>query len=161
MKSLLRVLGLCLSLLVSCSSLAESAFNFYGVSVADGQLFSMRALKERPKVVNFFWVECQPCKQELPELAQLQQTYPSVVFLALHKGSESLSAIKTFIDSLPSAPEKVIKVDDVVAEKYRANYLPYTLLINQRGEVVHRLTGYTPENMHRLEQWLKQYEPVS
>ena len=106
MKSLLRVLGLCLSLLVSCSSLAESAFNFYGVSVADGQLFSMRALKERPKVVNFFWVECQPCKQELPELAQLQQTYPSVVFLALHKGASHCLRLKRLLIACPRLRRK-------------------------------------------------------
>ena len=84
-----------------------------GRDLADSSLFSFKAyLKqaEKPIVLNFFWVECKPCRKELPHLAQLEQQYgDKAQFLAVHSGLRTKTGmnynqqqVQKFIDSLPA-----------------------------------------------------------
>ena len=156
MRSLLLSVCLVVSLFFSVNASAEQAFNFFGRLLPDGRFFSLDSLGSRPKVINFFWVNCVPCREEMPELAKLEKHYPQVDFLALHKGTESLSQINAFIKTLDAAPKRLLKVNNLVVERYRADPLPYTVLVDKNGDIAGRIVGYTPANMQQLQRWLKQ-----
>jgi thiol-disulfide isomerase/thioredoxin len=156
MRPLLLSVCLVVSLFFSVNASAEQAFNFFGRLLPDGQFFSLDSLGNRPKVINFFWVNCVPCREEMPELAELEKHYPQVDFLALHKGPESLDKINAFIKTLDAAPKRLIKAEAMVVEKYRADPLPYTVLVDKNGDIADRIVGYTPANMQQLKRWLKQ-----
>ena len=76
------------SLLVAISAIASPAVaqsNELPVIVgrdAAGNLTSLkRAFAGKPMLINFWWVQCSPCKQELPDLIAKEQAYPHADFI--------------------------------------------------------------------------------
>lgn len=115
------------------------------------------------KVVNFFWVECQPCKKELPLLARKQAQYPQVSFVAAHPEPDPetgedypLSVIKTFVDRLPAAPRHTVALTHRAKEQYGIDAYPITLLINAEDKVEAVLRGLDANTVNTLERWLRQ-----
>lgn len=118
----------------------------------DDQSYRLKSDKGRPKVINFFWVQCKPCKLEMPELAKMEKQHPGVKFIAVHTQEEKPEAVVKFIQSLPSAPSNIVLTSGGVQESFQYAGLPHTLLLDAENIVLLSLSGYTPANMQRLEQ---------
>ena len=129
----------------------------------NGNGFYSSDLPSGAKVVNFFWVECQPCKKELPLLARKQAQYPDVSFIAAHPEPDpetgedyERSVIKAFVDGLPAAPRHTIALTHRAKEQYGIDAYPITLLINAEDKVEAVLRGLDTNTINTLERWLRQ-----
>lgn len=123
----------------------------------DDQSYRLKSDKGQPKVINFFWVQCKPCKLEMPELAKMEKQYPGVKFIAVHTQEEKPEAVMKFIQSLPAAPSNIVLTSGGVQENFKYLGLPHTLLLDAENIVLLNLSGYTPANMQRLEQALRKW----
>ena len=162
----LKVLMLLLGVTVAFSSHALNVGDVFPELVGrymndDG--FYSSDLPSGVKVVNFFWVECQPCKKELPLLARKQAQYPQVSFVAAHPEPDPetgedypLSAIKAFVDRLPAAPRHTVALTHRAKEQYGIDAYPITLLINAEDKVEAVLRGLDTNTINTLERWLRQ-----
>lgn len=124
----------------------------------DDQPYRLKADVGTPKIINFFWVSCIPCKAEMPELAQLEKRYPKFKFIAVHTKKESLETITKFIKSLPGAPSNIVLTSSGMQEAFNYLGLPHTVVLDSNNIVLMNLVGYTPDNTKRLNEVLQQME---
>ena len=125
----------------------------------DGEWFRLNRVPPRPTLVNFFWVNCIPCAEELPELARLERQFPSVRFLAVHAEDDDASAIRAYLAKLPAHPSNILQGSSRLQEVYSETAdeflpLPYTVLIDSQGFLTYRSTGYNAATIQRLTQAL-------
>lgn len=122
----------------------------------DDKLYLLSHDKDSPKVMNFFWVECVPCKKEMPELAKLEKAYPKVKFISVHASSESADIVAQFIHSLSAAPSNIVVTQSAAKEAFNVKGLPHTIVMDQNNIVQANLVGYTPKNMDSLKKMLEE-----
>lgn len=128
----------------------------------DGKITSLRrSFNDRPMVVNFWWVKCSPCKQELPDLIAKSEAYPLVDFVYVHaetnaktKSPYTIDAVSGFLNRLSLKLDHVIIGNTQARKSAGIDALPTTLLINKNGRVEQKLVGFTPENTASIKQWL-------
>ena len=121
----------------------------------NGEWFRLNRAPAQPTLVNFFWVDCIPCAEELPELAELERQFPRVRFLAVHAEDDDAEAISQYLAKLPAHPRNILqgssRLQKVYAESgYDFLPLPYTVLINSQGLLAYRSTGYNSATIQRL-----------
>jgi len=138
------------------ANVGDKAPNIFGRTF-DGELFRLSAVAG-PKLVNFFWVKCQPCFQELPELKKLEQKYPNVTFIAVHVNieGEEAEAVQAFIAKVRAAPEKIVLSSKRVQENFDFSGLPHTVVIGADGIIKGRFEGYDgKKSIAKLEKSIK------
>lgn len=106
----------------------------------NGQRYSLKDLKGKIVVLNFWFIACKPCVNEMPVLNSIKNKYDpaKVVFLAL--SLDSKDAVNAFLQQhqfnyiqLPGAA--------AVHKKYHLNAYPVSIVIDARGIVSFVQTG--------------------
>lgn len=137
--------------------IGQPAPNIIGRTL-DDQPYRLKADIGKPKVINFFWVSCIPCKAEMPELGQLEKQHPKVKFISVHTKKESAETVANFIKSLPGAPSNIVLTSSGMQEAFNFMGLPHTVMLDSNNVVLMNLIGYTPDNIKRLNEALQQME---
>jgi peroxiredoxin len=113
------------------------AFELRGLN---GQLYSLKDLRGKIVVLNFWFIACKPCVNEMPVLNSIKNKYDpaKVIFLAL--SLDSKNAVNTF---LQQHQFNYIQLPGVVAvhKKYHLNAYPVSIVIDARGIVSFVQTG--------------------
>jgi len=100
----------------------------------DGKMYSLKELKGKVVVLNFWFIACKPCVNEMGVLSDIKNKYgpAKVVFLAL--SLDGKDAVKTFLQHhqfnyiiLPGAAG--------VHKKYNLNAYPTSVVIDSRGKI--------------------------
>jgi thiol-disulfide isomerase/thioredoxin len=139
----------------------DVAPQFIGRSL-DQKVFALSQLGAGPKVLNFFWVQCVPCREELPHLATLERQYPKVGFVAVHAEPDpdtgsgyELAAVQKFAASLSAHPRTVVLASELVKQQYGIPGLPFSLLLGADNRVEGVLKGYNETTRRQLQDWLQ------
>jgi peroxiredoxin len=124
----------------------------------DGKRVALSDLLGKGPILIDFWATwCKPCIKELPHLNDLYEKYKDRGFLlvAISEDSpRSLSKVKSFIAS--KKYEFLVLLDDnnAVQRKFNFRALPYTVLLDEDGHVIHARMGYRPGDEKVLEEKL-------
>ena len=109
---------------------------------------SAEDLVGRPVLLNFWSDRCAYCIVEMPILNRLYHEYreKGVVFLSIYRDSEE-SLEKYFSDERPYYGKDFVQFPVIpeaadIAQDYHVRAFPITYLIDQEGNVAHRL-GFT------------------
>ncbi|WP_179413764.1 peroxiredoxin family protein [Mucilaginibacter sp. E4BP6] len=98
----------------------------------DGKNYSLKNLKGKIVVLNFWFIACKPCVNEMPVLNSIKKKYDpkKVVFLAL--SLDSKSAVNAF---LQNHQFNYVMLTDaaLVHQKYHLNAYPTSIVIDARG----------------------------
>lgn len=129
--------------------IGQPAPNLIGRTL-DEKSYRLKSDKGMPKVINFFSVTCKPCRQEMPELAQLEKEYPGIKFISVHTQEEKPETVASFVKSLPGAPSIIVLTSGGLQETFNYMGLPHTLVLDSNNIVLMNLSGYTPDNTQRL-----------
>lgn len=118
-------------------------FSYFKTSDIDGNKLSSKNLKGKILVLNYWFINCPPCRMEIPELNKLTEQYKndsSVVFVAV--ALDEKYDLKKF---LKTSPFKYTIVDDGrnVAREYNINSYPTNVIIDQEGKIFFHSTGYS------------------
>ena len=117
----------------------------------DGKTWDTARFLGQTVVVNFWATWCPPCVKELPELSALAQKHKEVVFIGavVHSPAED---VKNMVEKL-GVHYLVAKVDSQEVERFKAESLPTTYVIDSNGKIVWAHAG--PVNMDDLEEALE------
>ncbi|MBN8838201.1 MAG: TlpA family protein disulfide reductase [Sphingobacteriia bacterium] len=110
----------------------------------NGKKISIKELQGKVVVLNFWFVNCPPCRNEIPELNKLVDKYQdsnNVVFIAV--SLDNIAYIKEF---LKTQPFKYRIIDDggFVAQKtYGINLYPTHVVVDTKGIIRFHTSGLT------------------
>jgi thiol-disulfide isomerase/thioredoxin len=134
--------------------IGQPAPKLYGRTL-DDELYSLKTDTGQTKVINFFWVECHPCRDEMPELARLEKEYKNVKFISVHtslaKKAEELESVSKFVKSLKGAPSNIVVTKNKeLGTEFNIVGLPHTMILDENNIVLMNISGYDKKNMKRL-----------
>lgn len=114
-----------------------------------GNELSSESLRGKAIVLNFWSTSCAPCIKEIPELNKLTEKYDAenVKFIAPAVLTDREMLINQFL------PQKTFLYDIVIvnADDFVISSYPTHVIINQNHEVIEIITGYSEENIQKLE----------
>ena len=113
----------------------------------NGNKFDLRKPDGKVYVLNFWFINCPPCKREIPELNELVAKYrenKDVVFIAI-----ALDAERDLVDFLKNMPFDYQVVDDgrYYATKYDVKSYPTHLVIGKDGLIKFSTMGLAPNTV--------------
>jgi thiol-disulfide isomerase/thioredoxin len=126
------------------NSAASSPLDFTLTRIEGGQL-ALSSLKGKVIVLDFWATWCGPCRAQHPLYQQVKERFkdkPNVVFLSIDT-DEDRSLVKPFLDRQKWSQQ--VFYEDGLAGYFRLNSIPTTIVLNPRGEVQSRMSGYVPE----------------
>ena len=139
------------------------SFNLYAESLPNGQLKSIDKKKidlldtidGSYAVINFWFLACEPCKKEMLYLSDFNLKYSKYGFKVLSvntDNSRTLNKVKPFVNSQNYSFPVLLDPKSLYFRKVGAKVCPYLLVVNDKGEIINRHSGYNPGDEIKLEQ---------
>ncbi|HEY0355539.1 MAG TPA: TlpA disulfide reductase family protein [Flavisolibacter sp.] len=125
--------------------------NLFKASDIDGNKFDLRDSSGKIIVINFWFINCGPCRREIPELNDLVDSFSTndkVLFYAV--ALDEKQELKTFLEKMPFK-YKIIDNGRFITEKYGIRSYPTHLIIDTDGKVYFHTVGLASNTVY----WLK------
>lgn len=118
-------------------------------NVKTGEEVASDTFAGKSLLITFFATWCPPCIQEIPNLIEVQNEFGpkkfSVVALSVDQGGSTL--VKKLVEK-KKINYPVMMADSRVTSDFGGVYgIPTSFLINRRGNVVKKYTGYIPHSV--------------
>jgi thiol-disulfide isomerase/thioredoxin len=126
----------------------------------DGQQVSLQQYRGKVVFLNFWATWCIPCREEMPALERLHQTYQAqdlaIISIDLKEGVDQ---VKAFFQKLGLSFPSLLDPNGVVFRDYLVAGMPTTYLIDRDGTMVARGVGgrdwTRPEALQLIQELLK------
>jgi peroxiredoxin len=117
----------------------------FSVEDIDGNAIQLKNLAGKVVLLNFWATWCKPCLEEMGEHQKIYNEFKDSGFVLLaiatdDQRSENKIAplVKTKKITFPVLHDK----NSVIARKYYAQSIPYTVLIDKKGTIIYNHLGY-------------------
>lgn len=124
----------------------------FTVEMFDGSRLSLRELRGKVVLLNFWATWCPPCREELTHVqTQIIDRFAGqpFVFLPVSRGEER-AAVAAFREKTGYAFPMGLDPDRAIYDRYASNYIPRNFVIDQKGKVVLATMGYDPKEFEEL-----------
>ena len=111
----------------------------------NGKQISLSDYKGKIVILNFWAVWCKYCKQEMPDLNELNKSLVKendVVILAVDS-EESINTVKGYLNSNNISMNVLMDSDGAVTKAYGITGFPTTFVINRDGTLFTQIPGAT------------------
>ncbi|OQX91941.1 MAG: hypothetical protein B6D58_05500 [candidate division Zixibacteria bacterium 4484_95] len=116
---------------------------------------------EGPVYINFWATWCGPCKREIPELVKLYEKYHDrgLEILAISTdGTRSEGKVRAFVESYKMKFPVLLDSDkEVFHRKYKGFAIPYGILVDNEGNVLHSAYGFRPGDEKKIIDEMQKY----
>jgi len=155
MKTLIAILFIA-AILVPLPAFAVNAGEVApGFSLKDvnGNAVTLNSLKGKVVFLTFWATWCPSCKEELPDLNNLQQKYADKGFTVLSICIESSeTVVATYLKKHPVTFSVLVDKEGAAAEAFRFSGLPASFLIGKDGLIRYKHSGYDKGSFTLIEQ---------
>lgn len=128
----------------------------FALTDINGQSYNLAALRGKVVVLNFWFITCAPCQQEMPALKQLTVDYhanPDVVFISLAR--EDATKLRRYVANKGDFGFAVVPLPQTLAQEFGITGYPTTAVIDKSGRYVYDNEGYAG-NLLRLRKAIEQ-----
>ena len=133
----------------------QSAPNFKVISMA-GQTISQENYRGHVLVLDFFATWCQPCRQSIPHLVEMNRKYgkQGLEILGLSVDEDGERAVKIFTDEYRVNYPLALVGDSTTAD-FGVRSVPVMYLVDKKGKIAEVYRGYSGESARAMEQSIK------
>lgn len=123
---------------------------FKGEKITDmnGNKYDLKTLSDKIYVINFWFINCPPCKQEIPELNNLVTKYKDnkeVIFLAI--ALDDRTSLKNFFKTMPFN-YNIVDDGKYYAEKYGVRGYPTHVIVGKDGLIKFSTLGLASNTIY-------------
>jgi peroxiredoxin len=137
------------------SSLISAPAPDFSLPALDGRQVSLKQLRGKVVVLDFWATWCTPCRQGLPHLQSLaadaELARKGLVVLAINEG-EKPATIQPFIDQNHYTFTVVQDVDGSAQRAYDLPELPTTIIIGRDGVIRAVFSEWTQDTAHQIDE---------
>jgi thiol-disulfide isomerase/thioredoxin len=119
-----------------------AAFSYFKAKDINGNKINEKTLAGKILVLNYWFINCPPCRMEIPELNKLKEQYKddtSVVFVAV--GLDDKYSIKQFLRSNPFQYQ-IIDDGRFIARDYNIGGYPTNVIVDHEGKIYFHTSGF-------------------
>ena len=110
--------------------------------LTDGKSFKLSESKGKVVVLDFWATWCGPCLQAMPQVDKVTREFKDQgVELVAVNLQESPKQIKAMLERHKLDMPVALDTDGAIAQKYKANAIPQTVIINRDGTVARLFVG--------------------
>ncbi len=108
----------------------------------DGGSVTLRALKGKVVLIEFWATWCPPCRASLPASERIYSAYhgKGLVILGVSLDSGDWDAVKVFRNDF-GITFPILKGDDEVSQNYQVRTIPMFVLVDREGNIRKRYLG--------------------
>lgn len=119
------------------------------------QLSDFNPKKEKITVINFWFIECKPCKMEIPDLNKLVEKYKDydVEFLAIALNKPD--QLKDFLKKT-DFNYTILSIAEQQTIELGIQGYPTHFILNRQGQVVYKATGLEPGSIDKLDKAIEE-----
>ena len=124
----------------------------FTVELVDGSQLSLKELRGKVVLLNFWATWCPPCRQELTRVQKDiidRFAGKEFVFLPVSRG-EKRETVEAFCEKTGYTFPMGLDSARTVYDRYASNYIPRNFLIDKEGKVVLATVGYDDEEFDAL-----------
>lgn len=110
-------------------------------------------------IISFWAMWCEPCKQEMKALVNTYKKYKdkNLHYLAINLDNpRSLAKVKAYVKAQKLPYDFWLDPNSEVFKKLNGQGMPYSLIVNQNGELIAKRTGYIAGDEKEIEEDIKQ-----
>ena len=126
----------------------------FSVTDMKGKKHSLDKLKGKIVVVNFWFMECKPCRMEIPELNKVVDKYKGkdVVFLGMSTNSKT--QLEKFLEK-NEFRYNIVPDSTAVAGTYGVTGFPTHMIIGRDSKITYFSAGYGPGTIEKLDKQIE------
>lgn len=123
----------------------------------DGKQVSLKDFANKVIIIDFWATWCGPCRQEIPHLNRLYEDYrgKGLEIVGISMDTDEPESIKKFTRDFRMEYTVVIG-NESVAEDFGLLGYPTTIIIDRKGNIVKKYTGYQPAFIQEIEKTIKE-----
>ena len=124
------------------------------------QKININEFKGKLLILNFWATWCEPCKEEMPSLDNLQANpeFNNLKIFAINVGKENLKKVNNFFKILNIKNfEPYFDAPISLAKIFSLRGVPTSIFINKNGEEFARIIGFIDFDNKKFIDWLKNY----
>ncbi len=110
-----------------------------------GKQHQLSEWQNKLQIINFWATWCPPCLKEIPEFIKLQNKFKDKNIQFIGIAIDDKDSVQTYLQTININYPILIAGDEglVLAQQLgnNLNALPFTLIIDRQGLVIHRQTG--------------------
>jgi thiol-disulfide isomerase/thioredoxin len=125
--------------------------SLFNTSDMDGNKIDLKDVKDKIIVINFWFVNCGPCRREIPELNKLVDSFKTnekILFIGV--ALDSKNDLENFLKQFPFN-YAIVDNGRWIADKYGIRFYPTHVIIDTEGKVYFHTSGLAPNTVY----WIK------
>ena len=158
-KRILFLFALCFS---TFALTAQNSLPDVSLKSTEGEQINIADYAKDGKITVFsFWATwCSPCKKELNNIADLYEDWQAdydveVVAISIDDQRNS-QKVKPYTDGQAWEYTVLLDVNEDLKRSLNFQTVPFTVVTNQKGEIVYQHTGYVEGDEYELEEIIKE-----
>ncbi|MBI4913449.1 MAG: TlpA family protein disulfide reductase [Acidobacteria bacterium] len=152
-----RILTLLLGALLALPALGGPAPDF-SLRRTDGSVFRLKDHLGKQVILVDFWATwCGPCTKLLKKLQEMKDKYPDVLVVAISiDDAGSQAKVAQYIQGRGYTFTVLLDPDTAVCKMFNPQAgIPFTFIVDKKGEVAYTHTGYLPGQEKELAEKLE------
>lgn len=128
----------------------------FKVSTTSGQQVTLKNYRGRVLVLDFFASWCQPCRESIPHLVEMNRKYgqEGLYVLGMSADEDGVRAVKSFADKHRITYPIALAGESTLTD-YGVRSVPVMFVIDKKGQVAGVFRGFTDEVARSTEQLIK------